>query len=271
MKTSTTIPIAMMAAAASSQVPTSAAAAEKTSASDSDHHKKMRKLMKEKYAGLDLGILGGGERRLGKSSKAQVGCNASGRISGISSGGGGRLVETTRFNMVPDESFNTAQADPFLDRSLFSGYDVSFSDLTINPLICGETYFANLFIAGGPLCQIAEGKGLDPESCFEDSFHKLIGTKNDATGAIEFTGYLSSVDWGDFDNAGQPNDSTKTIDYFPAKLTVYFDGTEEDVNGIERQKLTSTLSFTVDVVGSLTDNKDTRITVAAKQKWKSYR
>ena len=54
--------------------------------------------MKEKYAGLDLGILGGGDRRLGKSSKAQVGCNASGGKSGKSGGGGG-IVEpsTSRF------------------------------------------------------------------------------------------------------------------------------------------------------------------------------
>ncbi len=271
MKTST-IPIAMMAAAASSQVPTSAAAAEKTSASDSDHHKKMRKLVKEKYAGLDLGILGGGERRLGKSSKTQqVGCNASGGKSGKSGGGGG-IVENTEFNIVPDESNNIAQSDPFLSSSLIAGYDTSGSTLTIEPISCGETYWANLLNLGGPLCQFADGKGLDPELCYEESTHSMIGTKNDVTGAIEFTGYFSRVEWGSFDVCGFPNaNSTSTTDYLPAKLTVYFDGTEEDINGIERQKLTSTFSFTADVDGILTNNDETRITVVAKQKWKFYR
>ena len=220
--------------------------------------------MKEKYAGLDLGILGGGDRRLGKSSKAQVGCNASGGKSGKSGGGGG-IVENTRFNMVTNESFNSAQSSPFLG-GLALGYDVYFSNLTIEPLIGCETYFANLFIAGGPLCQLSEDQGLDPVLCFEDSLHLMIGTKNDATGAIEFTGYFSRANWGYFDDPAV--NSTENIDSFPAKLTVYFDGTEADADGIERQILTSTFSFTAEVVGSLTNNEETRVTVVSKQKWK---
>ena len=269
MKTSTTIPVAMMAAAASSQVPTSAAAAKKTSASDSDHHKKMKKLMKEKNAGLDIGILGG-ERRLGKSSKTQVGCNASGGKSGKSGGGG--FAELTVFNIVPDESNNIAQSDPFLSPYLTTGYDASGSRLTIEPIGC-ETYFAKFFSRGGPLCQLADDKGLDPELCYGVAEHRMIGTKNVATGALEFTGYFSSVKWGTFDSATVPGQSdpaisTNTTDYLPAKLTVYFDGTYDDANGIKRQKLTSTFSFTADVIGPLTNNDETSVTVAASQKWK---
>ena len=156
MKTSTTI--TMMAAASSH-----AAAAAEPRDETSDHHKKMRKLVKEKYAGLDLGILGGGERRLGKSSKTQVGCNASGGKSGKSGAGGG-IAKLTVFNIVPDESNNIAQSDPFISPYLIAGYDTSGSRLTIEPIGC-ETYFAKFFSRGGPICQLADdGEGLlDPD------------------------------------------------------------------------------------------------------------
>lgn len=86
--------------------------------------------------------------------------------------------------------------------------------------------------------------------------HSMIGTKNVATGAIEFTGYFSSVEWGTFESATVPGFpdlaiSTNTTEYLPAKLTVYFDGTYDDANGIKRQKLTSAFSFTADVIGAL--------------------